>query len=385
MSPKLKEPVILRRRMLKNGSISLYLAIYQNGVRSYEYLKLYLIPEKDKRSKELNKETLALANSLKAAKILEVQNQRFGYDMPKPERVLFFDYAKSVAETKSGHTKTAYLHAINYMKLYECKNITFMNVTRQWLEGFRNYLDKTAYRWDITTNKNAKEDSEGKITNKRLSANTKALYFQKVVAILSQAKRDGIIQKNPLDGVKRFKIEDAQRQYLTIDELRKLVKTECRLPIIKKVFLFSCFTGLRWSDVAKLKWSEVEAFNGKTRLVFKQQKTGGLEYLDLSNQAASLLGTHGNGNNSVFPLNCTQQFTRKVIMAWVKAAGINKHITFHCARHTFAVMMLDLGVDIYTVSKLLGHKSIETTQIYAKVLDKNKQAAVEKIPDILGG
>lgn len=65
----------------------------------------------------------------------------------------------------------------------------------------------------------------------------------------------------------------------------------------------------------------------------------------------------------------------------MKAAGIDKHITFHCGRHTFAVMMLDLGVDLYTVSKLLGHKSIETTQVYAKILDKNKQSAVDRIPD----
>lgn len=63
-------------------------------------------------------------------------------------------------------------------------------------------------------------------------------------------------------------------------------------------------------------------------------------------------------------------------------AGIHKDITFHCGRHTFAVMMLDLGTDIYTVSKLLGHRELSTTQIYAKVLDKNKQAAVAKIPDI---
>lgn len=74
--------------------------------------------------------------------------------------------------------------------------------------------------------------------------------------------------------------------------------------------------------------------------------------------------------------------TNEVIKRWVLRAGIKKDITFHCGRHTFAVMMLDLGTDIYTVSKLLGHRELSTTQIYAKVLDKNKQAAVSHIPDV---
>ena len=116
--------------------------------------------------------------------------------------------------------------------------------------------------------------------------------------------------------------------------------------------------------------------------MFTQKKTGGLEYLDLNTQAASMLGERGNQDDYVFPKLGTIQYARVSIAAWVRSAGINKHITFHCARHTFAVMMLDLGVDLYTVSKLLGHRSIETTQIYAKILDKNKKEAVERIPNI---
>lgn len=95
-----------------------------------------------------------------------------------------------------------------------------------------------------------------------------------------------------------------------------------------------------------------------------------------------MLGTRGNPDELVFPALGPIQAARISIAAWVKSAGINKHITFHCARHTFAVMMLDVGVDLYTVSKLLGHKSIESTQVYAKILDKNKKAAVDKIPQI---
>lgn len=104
----------------------------------------------------------------------------------------------------------------------------------------------------------------------------------------------------------------------------------------------------------------------------------------MNGQAAKLLGERGRGNDLVFPKLGPIQAARIGIAAWVRGAGIDKHITFHCARHTFAVMMLDLGVDLYTVSKLLGHRNIETTQVYAKILDKNKQAAVERIPNLLG-
>ena len=133
----------------------------------------------------------------------------------------------------------------------------------------------------------------------------------------------------------------------------------------------------------KLTWGEVYQQGGYTRIIFKQKKTGGLEYLDISPQAAELMGTRGLSSDNVFGWIHSPSVTNYALQDWCIVAGIRKKITFHCGRHTFAVMMLDLGVDIYTVSKLLGHKEISTTQIYAKVLDKNKQAAVDKIPSII--
>lgn len=171
--------------------------------------------------------------------------------------------------------------------------------------------------------------------------------------------------------------------YLTIDELKKLAQTECEYPNIKKAFLFSCLTGLRRSDILKLTWGEVHEQGEFTRIIFKQKKTKGLEYLDLTPQAAELMGERGKPNENVFGDIYSPSCTNEAIKRWVLRAGIDKEITFHCGRHTFAVMMLDLGTDIYTVSKLLGHRELSTTQIYARVLDKNKQKAVQQIPKIL--
>lgn len=170
--------------------------------------------------------------------------------------------------------------------------------------------------------------------------------------------------------------------YLTIEEVKKLAQTECEYPNIKRAFLFSCLTGLRRSDIINLTWGEIQQQGEYVRIIFKQKKTKGQEYLDISPQAAELLGERGKPNDHPFTDIHSPSCTNEAIKRWVLRAGIQKEITFHCGRHTFAVMMLDLGTDIYTVSKLLGHRYLTTTQIYAKVLDKNKQAAVSKIPDI---
>ena len=171
--------------------------------------------------------------------------------------------------------------------------------------------------------------------------------------------------------------------YLTIDEVKKLAQTECEYPQIKAAFLFSCLTGLRRSDVLRLRWGDVYQQGDFTRIIFKQKKTAGQEYLDITAEAVELMGERGNPDDYVFTDIHSPSCTNNTIKLWVAKAGINKDITFHCARHTFATMMLDLGTDIYTVSKLLGHRLLSTTQIYAKVLDKNKQAAVAGIPSIL--
>ena len=216
----------------------------------------------------------------------------------------------------------------------------------------------------------------------RVSQNSKVSYFNKLRACLNQAFEEHIIDKNPIRGVEGFKQEEVAREYLTLDEVKKMAATPCNYPILKATFLFSCLTGLRKSDIEKLTWGEVQKFGKYTRIVFKQKKTGGQEYLDISDQAAAYLGTRRNDVDRVFEGFTYGAWTSLELKRWALAAGISKNLTFHCARHTFAVMMLDLGADIYTVSKLLGHRELSTTQIYAKVLDKNKQAAVNLIPDI---
>ena len=161
-----------------------------------------------------------------------------------------------------------------------------------------------------------------------------------------------------------------------------MVEAECKYPALRNAFLFSCLTGLRKSDIEKMKWSEVRQQGEFTRIVFKQKKTGGQEYIDINPQAVVFMGERRKPEDHVFPNFAYSSFYLMELKRWAMRAGITKDITFHSGRHTFAVLMLDLGADIYTVQKLLGHKEIHTTQIYAKIMDKKKQEAVCMIPDI---
>lgn len=379
----IKEPIRIRQKELANGNISLYLDIYIGGKRKYEFLKLYLIPEKTREDKEKNRQTMQLANSIKSKRIVEYQNGEFGFKSNYKLDALFFDYYRAMCEKRHGNPESRgnwgnWYSCLHHLMKYE-KNgrITFEDITPEWVQGFRDYLDNEAVAWS--------HDYRKRIKDKPLARNSKLSYFNKLRACLNQAFEDRIIPVNPCRGVERFRPEEGTRMYLTIDEVRLLAQTDCEYPRIKDAFLFSCMTGLRRSDILRLKWGDIHKQGDFTRIIFRQKKTDGQEYLDITPQAAQLMGDPKGINDPIFEDIHSPSCTNKAVQEWVLNAGIHKKISFHCARHTFATMMLDLGTDIYTVSKLLGHRDLSTTQIYVKVLDKNKQKAVSNIPDILSG
>lgn len=376
-----KEPVKLRRRVNNSGTVSLYLDIYVDGRRRYEWLKLYLVPEGSRKDRELNDETLRLAEAIRAKRTVEIQNGKYGFEENRARNVRFFDYYRRLCEERfnSGESRGNWgnwYSCLHHLLKYESDhNITFERITQEWVRGFKDYLENRAIAWE--------HDIRQRKKDKPLARNSKLSYFNKLRACINQAFEERIIASNPLRGIDNFKQEEGTRMYLTIEELKSLAATECEYPRIKEAFLFSCLTGLRRSDILRLTWGDVHRHGEYTRIIYRQKKTREQEYLDISEQAASLMGERGEDGERVFKDIHSPSCTNSTIKLWVARAGINKDITFHCGRHTFATMMLDLGTDIYTVSKLLGHKQLTTTQIYAKVLDKNKQAAVGRIPSVI--
>ena len=373
-----KEPVRLRQRKTPSGLISLYLDVYVDGRRSYEYLKMYLVPEKTRADKEKNKQTLLLAEAIRAKRVVELRNGKYGFKDIK-SKVRFFDYFNELCEQRKRNagssTFNTWSAVLRHIEIYESHHdICFDDINVDWVKGFVYYLDHKAFAWTRGAHKRESCPS--------LSQNTKALYFDCLSTCFNQALREDIITENPCRKVAAPKTQESRRMYLTIEEVRLLAKTPCEHPIVKDAFLFSCLTGLRRSDVFGLRWGDVHKQGEFTRIVFKQKKTSEQEYLDIPDEAVALMGTRGAAADLVFPNTYALAYTNRLLRSWVQSAGIEKNITFHCARHTFATMMLDLGADIYTVSKLLGHRLLSTTQIYAKVLDKKKQEAIKMIPKV---
>lgn len=381
-----KGPIRLRMRKLKTGNTSLYFDIYIAGKRSYEYLNLYLIPEKTRADKEKNKETLKLADAIRAQRVVEFQNGRFGFEAGYKFGTKFLDYYRMLCEKRHDNPESlgnwgTWNSAFKHLEIFCAKryslDITFREVTPTFVQRFKDYLDRTA----LVRGKRKKAKTTEDI--KPISNATKALYFNKFCACINHAVEDGIIPRSPLRGIGGFKLDERERVYLTFDEVKAMAAAECKYPWLRNAFLFSCLTGLRKSDIEKMTWKEVRQQGKFTRIVFKQKKTGGQEYIDINPQAVTFMGERGEPDAHVFPKFTYSSYYLMELKRWAVRAGITKDITFHSGRHSFAVMMLDLGADIYTVQKLLGHKDIHTTLIYAHMLDKKKQEAAMLIPPIL--
>lgn len=176
---------------------------------------------------------------IRAKRQIEIKNEEFGFKSDEKSNANFLDYFKKLTNDKYsslgnyGNWESTYKHLKNYAN----PNDTFKEITPEFAEGFKRFLEN-----------GAKTKSE-----KQLSINSQHSYFNKFKASINKAYEDGLINTNPIIRVKAIKQEEPQREYLTIEELRKLYKTDCKNTVLKNAFLFSCLTGLRWSDVNKLK------------------------------------------------------------------------------------------------------------------------------------
>ncbi len=366
--------ITLRQRASKKtDKINLYLEIYkgynkdENGKikhnRDYQYLEYFLYSNpKNPIQKQHNKENLKAAEAVKAQKILEVQNGTYNFNNLHKLNTNFIEYFRKLTKDRYsslgnyGNWDSTLKHLINYSG----ETITFKDITPEFCEGFKDYL--------LTKVKIREE--------KLLSKNAASSYFNKFKAALNQAMDDKIINDNPVKRVKGIKTEETTREYLTKEELQALMNTECRYDVLKRAFLFSCFSGLRWSDINTLTWNKIQDFEDGTRIHFTQQKTKGVEYLDIPKEALKYLGERQQAADRVFIGLKYSDYMNTALARWILKAGITKQITFHCARHTYATLLLTNSIDIYTVSKMLGHRELKTTQIYTKVIDQKKRDAV---------
>ena len=377
--------VTLREKKISKGRKSLYLDFYppiphpETGEPTRrEFLRLYIL-EKPKTpfDKQHINETLKIGESIRQKRENFLNKPEIYSQYEKAQLRLkelgeqcFIEYFKSLTNKRKASNHDNWVSALRYLDNFTNGKMKFADLNEKFLEDFKEYL--------LTT----KSNKSNKTT---LSQNSAVSYFNKIKAALKEAYKDGILQSDLNARVKPIQSAETRREYLTIDELNKLVKKDCNNPLMKRAALFSALTGLRFSDIQKMVWGELEYVNDQGYFLnFNQKKTKGVEVLPISEQA--YLFTEGPENPKDMPQDKPvfkglkySAYHNKHLFQWIGAAGITKDIRFHCFRHTFATLQLFNGTDIYTVSKMLGHKDLKTTQIYVKIVDEAKRTAMSRI------
>lgn len=360
---------------MANGNKSLYLDIYRDGVRSYEFLKMYLIPEKNNvTARQQNENTLQAAEVIRSERQNAIVKGQAGItDASAKNKLLLMDWLKIYRAKLEKRQYKDISHVDNLMRILAgYKPATMARLTgidKDFAKGFIDYL---------------KHDYVSYKGNKHLQNSTIVDYVRTFSVAINAAIKDGYKIINPfklLSSDEKVKQPDSHREYLSQEELQKLMITPCRRDDIGKAYLFACFSGLRISDIRALRWKNIIVEDGQFFAMLFMQKTGKELKIPLPDKAMEIISIRGNDEDKVFflPSNPTVEDNLK---KWAEAAGINKHLTFHTARHTYATLLLTLGADLYTVSKMLGHTNVATTQIYAKVVDKKKVDAVNLVNDV---
>jgi integrase len=357
--------------------ISLYLDFYpaipspETGKPTRtEFLKLHIYGNSKKQTeKDHNKATENLAEIARAKRQIAIQNREFDFLATDKANSDFITYFRDMVKSRSGSNSNNWLSCLNYLERFTGGKVRFAEITINFCNDFKEYL--------LTT---PSERSSKAV----ISQNSASSYFNKFKASLKEAYKDGYLKSDLNARVSPIKEVETQRNFLTMEELNRLANTDCQIPVLKTASLFSALTGLRSSDIEKMTWQEIENTGDGYIIRFIQQKTKGAETMPISNQAYSLLGERKEPTDKVFEGFKKSAYLNGFLRQWTARAGIGKDITFHCFRHTYATLQLTNGTDIYTVSKMLGHKDLKTTQVYGKIVDQMKRDATDRITIAFG-
>ena len=367
--------VKLRYKFLADGIISFYLDIYKDGKRKYHFLKIYLDPAKVTNANDIGSDNdNAILEAEKHRKVF-ADEMMTGNDPTKKAafkgQITLSNWMEQFKELKEKKGKsTEYLRQIDktmkHLVKYKGSAIAMKEIDEAFCEGFIIYLA------------NAKTSN-----GKPLSDFTQLAYYKTFVMALRRAVNQGIIAENPnakLESEDKPHQPESDRAYLDISDVKKLIETPCKIAAVKRAYLFSCFCGLRRSDIIALKWGNIVNRDGQEFIEIKMVKTKKSLSVPLSDDAMKYMPDRAAAKDEdyIFTLPSGNHMN-KILLDWAKSAGIKKHVTFHTARHTFATMELTAGADIYTTSKLLGHTDVKVTEIYAKVINEKKIKAVNLV------
>lgn len=347
-------PVQLRNRKLKSGEKSLYLDIHHNGERWREFLKIKISPKDPSRN-----EKRRVAEKIRINRELELLSDDTGHIPRHLKKLNFFVFAENYIKSYQSKDVRIIAGSVEKFKLaVDNPRLTISTITPKIMERFKNYL----------------------IHDAGLTGETAHNYFTRFKKILKAAKIEGYLKEMPTADI-RFsnpnKDDTLKKQVLDTDELQMLASTRCGNPEIKKAFLFACYTSLGLAEIRKLRWKNIN----KGRLITHRNKTGELINNRLNNTALAILGKPKKNEAFIFDVqNLSDNGANKAIRYWVKRAKINKHITFYCARHTFACQLLISGANLKTVADAMGHASTKSTLKYLNHVQRLQDEAIESLP-----
>lgn len=353
----MKRRVTVSSRTLKDGVKSLFLDYVIGGKRFRENLKLYIVPEKTQVDRNRNQETARTADAIRAKKEFEIEQIEAGVQVRSAPRLISFIkfMDEVISRYKNRSTRNSMETTRASVESFD-KDSFVQEMDGKWFDGFVRHLE-----------------SRGN------NPNTIRKKCNVVKAILKEAEYSGIFVKIPKLKSILPKQEPSIREFLSMDELRLLDSTNCNDPAVKNAFLFCCFTGLRFSDCRRLTPSMIE----DGTIVLRQEKTrepvripiraNAMKYIDMENT---------DKDRPFFSISKYDNVVNRVLRKWAEDAGVKKHVTFHVSRHTFATLLITSGNDIYSTMRLMGHTSVGTTIVYAKMVDDVKKKAIDLIPSL---
>lgn len=362
-----RDTVKLYVRSLKTGK-SVYYVYYKNGKRTKECTGV-IIPNNEIRGKVFDKKHRSYLQELLVKKIKSLQSmvQHRVIDIDK-SLMQYIEELRIMKEAERPNTGRPYVALLSHLKEYCSPSYPLVKVDKFFLLGFIKHLSKTT--------------SLKRKTSKPLSNNTQKKIYALLASAIKKAYQSDLIDTNPTTKIspsEHFKKEPRVIKRLTREEVKNLQKTDLNNLVVRRAYLFSCFTGLRFSDIKKLCWSDIRRSGNVCEIVIKQQKTGSEIIVPLCEEALKQLPKSKAKKGYVFKRLPTDTAVNAILKKWGECAGVKEKVTFHTARHTYATMLVTAGVDIKRVQELMGHASIQATMVYAHVEAEAKREAITQL------
>jgi integrase len=315
----------------------------------------YAVKPKNPFERKEKKEAIRLADEIILKRETEFQSNKAGLGKSYLAETNFFEFFENhLDNTKmSLNNRNSYENVISKLTAYKGKYVLINEIDYNYCKGFGQFL-----RNDMKKDGNP------------LSSSTIDSYYKKLTIICKELVKQGILKKNPAVDVKLPKVQHKRKEVLSQEEIKGIMDTDCRIKVLKEYFIFSCFTGIDNATCQDLRWKNYVIEDGVHKIKLRRTKNDHTYGFPLNQNAIDHLNkmVRRSENDKIFIGLNYGGHQNNMLLLWLRDAGINKHITPHCARHTFAYHYYKKTKDIMALMNIMAHKDVSTTQRYLRKL-----------------